>query len=90
MVEEKGIAWLEGLRNPENPFLGQTPSSAGDMIEGGREGYRHAHEQLLLLQGVGPKVADCVCLFGLGWGESVPIDTHGEPLSLLGRDAQFD
>lgn len=83
MVEEKGIAWLEGLRNPESPLLGLTPSTAGDMVEGGREGYRHAHEQLLQLQGVGPKVADCVCLFGLGWGESVPIDTHGEALSPL-------
>lgn len=43
----------------------------------GREGYREAHEKLLELQGVGPKVADCVCLMGLGWGESVPVDTHG-------------
>jgi N-glycosylase/DNA lyase len=38
--------------------------------------YRAAHEALLQLSGVGPKVADCVCLMGLGWGESVPIDTH--------------
>lgn len=79
MVEERGIGWLEGLRNPERPLLGQIQSPAGDMIEGGREGYRHAHEQLLQLNGVGPKVADCVCLFGLGWGESVPVDTHGKP-----------
>ncbi|CAL00223.1 uncharacterized protein An07g02890 [Aspergillus niger] len=40
------------------------------------EGYREAHEKLLELQGVGPKVADCVCLMGLGWGEAVPVDTH--------------
>lgn len=43
---------------------------------GGRPGYRKAHEELLELQGVGPKVADCVCLMGLGWGDAVPVDTH--------------
>jgi N-glycosylase/DNA lyase len=42
----------------------------------GRDGYRAAHEALLQLQGVGPKVADCVCLMGLAWGDSVPVDTH--------------
>jgi N-glycosylase/DNA lyase len=50
------------------------------MPPGGREGYRKAHEALLELQGVGPKVADCVCLMGLGWGEVVPVDTHGKLL----------
>ncbi|KAK3951012.1 DNA glycosylase [Pseudoneurospora amorphoporcata] len=38
--------------------------------------YKKAHAALLALPGVGPKVSDCVCLMGLGWGESVPIDTH--------------
>ncbi|KKZ63491.1 N-glycosylase/DNA lyase [[Emmonsia] crescens] len=71
---EKG--WLNSLRNPECPSFGASPVPIGEMAEGGREGYRRAHECLLELQGVGPKVADCACLMGLGWGEAVPVDTH--------------
>ncbi|KAF2088246.1 hypothetical protein K490DRAFT_40434 [Saccharata proteae CBS 121410] len=76
MVAEKEDDWLNSLRNPESPVLGIDPKPAGELVEGGREGYRQAHEELLALQGVGPKVADCVCLMGLGWGEAVPVDTH--------------
>lgn len=32
--------------------------------------------ELQRLPGVGPKVAECVALFGLGHGDVVPIDTH--------------
>jgi N-glycosylase/DNA lyase len=35
-----------------------------------------AREALLRFSGVGPKVADCILLFGLGFGEVVPVDTH--------------
>ncbi|KAF2705050.1 putative DNA N-glycosylase [Pleomassaria siparia CBS 279.74] len=78
MVEQRGMTWLEGLCNPETPGFGveEMKGAAGDMAPEGREGYRRAHGELLALHGVGPKVADCVCLFGLGWGESVPVDTH--------------
>ncbi len=78
MSQERDPGWLDTLRNPESPILGRTVCSAGKMMAGGREGYRVAHRELLNLQGVGPKVADCVCLMGLGWGEAVPVDTHGK------------
>ncbi|RAL12799.1 8-oxoguanine glycosylase OGG1 [Aspergillus homomorphus CBS 101889] len=77
---EREVGWLEGLRNPEVSGAGCRGDGGGaveeEMREEGREGYRLAHEKLLELQGVGPKVADCVCLMGLGWGEAVPVDTH--------------
>ncbi|KAK7951545.1 DNA glycosylase [Apiospora aurea] len=69
--EEKPRGWLESLTNPENPGFGADEDPAL-----GRATYKEAHEQLLTLSGVGPKVADCVCLMGLGWGEAVPVDTH--------------
>jgi len=76
MVAAKPKGWLDSLRNPESPVLGVKAQPGGEWSPEGREGYRAAHEQLLTLQGVGPKVADCVCLMGLGWGEAVPVDTH--------------
>ncbi|EXJ72860.1 N-glycosylase/DNA lyase [Cladophialophora psammophila CBS 110553] len=77
IADDREVGWLDTLRNPESPAYGTTkPSPAGEMKPEGRDGYRQAHENLLGLQGVGPKVADCVCLMGLGWGEAVPVDTH--------------
>lgn len=42
-------------------------------LEGGLE---KAREKLMEFKGVGRKVADCVSLFGLGYHEVVPVDTH--------------
>jgi len=70
--EEKPSEWLESLANPENPGWATAPIlDTEDPIT-----YRKAQVELLSLSGVGPKVADCVCLMGLGWAEAVPVDTH--------------
>ncbi|KAJ5495532.1 N-glycosylase/DNA lyase [Penicillium diatomitis] len=57
--QEREKGWLEGLCNPESPVFGFQPTPGDEMQTQGRQGYRNAHENLLELQGVGPKVADC-------------------------------
>ncbi|KAG0353156.1 8-oxoguanine glycosylase ogg1 [Gamsiella multidivaricata] len=49
--------------------------------------YEKAHSALLALQGVGPKVADCVCLMSLDKHNSIPVDTHVWQIAV--RDYQF-
>ncbi|KAI8806786.1 DNA glycosylase [Cladochytrium replicatum] len=44
--------------------------------------YETARAELLKLPGVGPKVADCVCLFSLDKMQSVPVDTHVRQIAL--------
>lgn len=77
VANERPLGWLDSLRNPESPAYRGKSAPTGEMKPEGRDGYREAHESVLELKGCGPKVADCVCLMGLGWGEAVPVDTHG-------------
>ncbi|KAI0426659.1 DNA glycosylase [Xylaria sp. FL1042] len=69
---QKPEGWLESLTNSENPAWAPISIAVRDKPIT----YKQAHEELLQLSGVGPKVADCVCLMGLGWSEAVPVDTH--------------
>lgn len=46
--------------------------------------YEQMREQLMSYQGIGPKVADCVCLMGLRMDQVVPVDVH------VGRIAKRD
>ncbi|EGR51013.1 uncharacterized protein TRIREDRAFT_40945, partial [Trichoderma reesei QM6a] len=82
IAQEKPSAWLDSLRNPDFPAF-----NAVAVSDGPQSTYKDAQTALLSLTGVGPKVADCVCLMGLGWGESVPVDTH--VLQIAQRDYRF-
>ncbi|KAK4230980.1 DNA glycosylase [Podospora fimiseda] len=75
--KERPANWLEQLRNPDVTPLGSEGQDHKKVkLEGDPPTYRAAHEALVGLTGVGPKVSDCVCLMGLGWWQTVPIDTH--------------
>jgi N-glycosylase/DNA lyase len=42
----------------------------------GHGSYGQAFQALLEFPGVGPKLADCIALYGLHFWEAVPVDTH--------------
>ncbi|KAI5949293.1 OGG1 [Candida jiufengensis] len=49
--------------------------------------YEESHKFLIQLCGVGPKVADCICLMSLDKSDIVPIDTHIYQIAM--RDFKF-
>lgn len=38
--------------------------------------YEEAHAELIKFVGVGPKVADCICLMSMDKHDAIPVDTH--------------
>jgi N-glycosylase/DNA lyase len=86
--EVETIAWLreEDLREAGFGYRARTiPLAARRIVErGGRawlrrlqgQPYEAVREALLEIEGVGPKLADCIALFGLDKTEAAPIDTH--------------
>ena len=75
----------EDLRRLNFGYRGRTiPHAARQLLERGpgwleslrSADYREAHTELCRIEGIGPKLADCICLFGLGFDEAVPVDTH--------------
>jgi N-glycosylase/DNA lyase len=74
-LREKGF----GYRARTIPAIAKQVLDRGGAawLEGLRsQPYAVAHEQLVSLKGVGPKLADCICLFALHHEEAVPVDTH--------------
>lgn len=49
--------------------------------------YEQMREHLMTYTGIGPKVADCICLMGLRMDEVVPVDVHVGRIAK--RDYQF-
>ena len=45
-----------------------------DLVPYRQKSYSEAKELLLSFYGIGPKVADCICLFALGHQEAFPVD----------------
>lgn len=43
--------------------------------------YDQSRRKLMTIPGIGPKVADCICLMSLGHTEAVPIDTHVQQIT---------
>lgn len=76
----------EELRAKGFGYRGRTiPSLARQMLERGGEdwlldlrqaSYVDARHELVRLNGIGPKLADCICLFALHHTEAAPVDTH--------------
>lgn len=68
-----------GYRAPRVILAAQEALERGGVgwLEGLAEGsYERAWRELTEIKGIGRKLADCICLFGLDHGEAVPVDTH--------------
>lgn len=59
-----------------------------DLDELSMMSYVDAKDYLMQFNGIGPKVADCICLYGLHKLEAFPIDTHIE--QILEREFDCD
>lgn len=57
-------------------MISEHPEGVASLIKLREIPYQDAHKSLLQYVGVGPKVADCVCLMSLDKHDCVPVDTH--------------
>jgi N-glycosylase/DNA lyase len=75
MVSEKtGLEWRAGNLVKVAQQLASKPE--GWLNELAHLDYPTARGDLQRIDGVGPKIADCVCLFAMAKDQAVPVDTH--------------
>jgi len=83
---EPGVLNVQGSLGFRGENLRMVAQQIVDQSEGWLLGLRNvpyacAHAELVAVRGVGPKIADCVCLFSLDKDEAVPVDTHVRQLA---------
>ena len=61
-----------------------------DLYELSQMSYEDAKEYLMQFSGIGPKVADCICLYGLHHTQAFPIDTHIEQILEREYDCDYE
>lgn len=70
----------EELRRMKFGFRAPYICSAAQRLQsielGGCKSYVEANKMLMSIDGIGQKIADCICLMSLGHFDVVPIDTH--------------
>lgn len=79
-----------GLKRKENvlKFCESLRSGEIELEDFQCMGYGEARDILMSVDGIGSKVADCICLYGLHMTEAFPIDTHIK--QILKRDFGCD
>ncbi|HVG00045.1 MAG TPA: DNA glycosylase [Chloroflexia bacterium] len=74
LAEKTGLEWRAGNLVKVARQVASKPE--GWLDEVARLDYATARGELMRMEGVGPKIADCVCLFAMSKDQAVPVDTH--------------
>jgi N-glycosylase/DNA lyase len=74
VAEKSGLEWRGANLVKVARQLAAKPDGWLQDVE--RMDYASARGELMRLEGVGPKIADCVCLFAMAKDQAVPVDTH--------------
>lgn len=72
--DKTGLEWRAGNLVKVAAQIAAKPENWLDELS--RLDYATARGELQRIDGVGPKIADCVCLFAMAKDQAVPVDTH--------------